>query len=63
MYNNIYLGTDETKSWRNMIQSAATGEDALPTCASGHDSSDDAPPYRESGHSSSGDQVQDPDTR
>ena len=48
MYNNRYIGPNENKSWRNMIQSAASGEDA--------------PLYSESGHNSSEDQIQDPDT-
>ena len=58
MYNNRYIGPSEKKSWRNMIQSAASGEDALPTCASGDGSVDDAQPCCESEEV----QVEDPDT-
>ena len=58
IYNNRYIGPSEKKSWRNMIQTAASGNDALPTWASGNDSIDDAQPSCESDE----DQVEDPDT-
>ena len=58
MYNNRYIGPSEKKSWRNMIQKTASGNDALPTCASGDGSIDDAKPSCESDEG----QLEDPDT-
>jgi len=58
MYNNRYIGPSEKKSWQNMIQKAASGNDALPTCASGDSSIDDAQFSCESDEV----QLEDPDT-
>ena len=58
MYNNRYISPSEKKSWRNMKQKNAAGNDALPTCASGDSSIDDAQPSCESDEG----QLEDPDT-
>eukprot|EP00090_Calanus_glacialis_P039624 TRINITY_DN68986_c0_g1_i1.p1 TRINITY_DN68986_c0_g1~~TRINITY_DN68986_c0_g1_i1.p1 ORF type:complete len:108 (-),score=16.38 TRINITY_DN68986_c0_g1_i1:77-400(-) len=54
MYTKCFIGPSKKKSWRNMIQSNASGNNAPPTCASGND---DAQQPCES----EGSQVEDPD--